>query len=161
VVTASAVTGSSGGTAQEQRRRVPESRIPLAASKTTGNRFDIAADGGGIPRNVTVRAGLSLVDLGLLSLKDFIKKASWTPALTLGLQQKGTIAVRADADIAVVDHMSKQVVSTVASGDVVFHRGTVIPRRTRLLTTERAASRLPGARLLNPAEAGLYTGEGR
>lgn len=140
------------------------SRIPLAASKNAGDRFDVAAiatDGGGIPRNVTVHSGLSLVDLGLLSLKDFVKKASWTPALTLGLQQKGTIAVGADADIAVVDHVSKQVVSTVASGDVVFHRGTVIPRRTRLLTTERAASRAPDARLLNPARSGLYTGEGR
>jgi alpha-D-ribose 1-methylphosphonate 5-triphosphate diphosphatase PhnM len=49
----------------------------------------------------------------------------------------------------------------LASGDVVFHRGTVIPRRTRLLTTECAASRPPDARLLNPAGSGLYPGEGR
>jgi hypothetical protein len=140
------------------------SRIPLTASKTTKDHFDVAAiatDGGGIPRNITVHAGLSLVDLGVLSLKELIKKACWTPALTLGLPRKGTLAPGADADIAVVDRGSKQVVSTVAAGDVVFHHGTVIPRRTRLLATERAAPRLPDAHLINPAASGLYTGEGR
>jgi Amidohydrolase family len=142
-----------------------ESRIPLAGSKNDEGAFDVAAiatDGGGIPRNVTVHAGLSLVDLGVLTLKDFVRKSSWTPARTLGLTGKGTVAVGADADVAVVDRASKTVRSTVAGGDVVFHHGTVIPRGPRLFTTERAtAEPLAGARRINPAASGLYTGTGR
>lgn len=141
------------------------SRLPLVASKNDKGAFDVAAiatDGGGIPRNVTVESGLSLVELGALSLKEFVQKSSWTPARTLGLPGKGTIAVGADADIAVVDRTSKSVVSTVAAGHVVFHRGTVIPRRPRLLTTERAtAAPLADAMRINPAASGLYTGAGR
>jgi hypothetical protein len=141
-----------------------ESRIPLVGSKNDKGAFDVAAiatDGGGIPRNVTVRAGLSLVELGALSLRDFVKKSSWTPAQTLGLPGKGTIGVGADADIAVVDGASRCVVSTVASGEVVFHRGTVIPRSPRLLTTARVAAGLPGVCTIDPAASGLYTGAGR
>ncbi|GHJ39780.1 dihydroorotase family protein [Streptomyces sp. TS71-3] len=141
------------------------SRVPLVASKNGKGAFDVAAiatDGGGIPRNVTVHSGLSLVELGALSLKEFVQKSSWTPARTLGLRNKGTIAVGADADVAVVDRASKSVVSTVAAGEVVFHRGTVIPRRPRLLTTARAtADPLADALRIDPAESGLYTGAGR
>ncbi|MEW2549903.1 amidohydrolase family protein [Streptomyces sp. NPDC047002] len=141
------------------------SRVPLVGSKNAGGAFDVAAiatDGGGIPRNVTVRAGLSLVELGALSLKEFVQKASWTPARTLGLENKGTLAAGADADVAVVDRVSKSVVTTVAAGHVVYHRGTVIPRRPRLLTTGRAtAAELADATRTDPAASGLYTGAGR
>jgi hypothetical protein len=140
------------------------SRIPLATSKNADGAFDVAAiatDGGGIPRNVTLQAGLSLVDLGALSIRELVKKSSWTPAQTLGLPGKGTLAVGADADIAVVDQASRTVVSTVAAGQVVFHRGTVIPRATRMLRTDRAAGSHPGARPIDPAASGLYTGAGR
>jgi hypothetical protein len=141
-----------------------ESRIPLAGSKNADGAFDVAAfatDGGGIPRNITVHSGLSLVEMGVLSLPEFVKKSAWTPAQTLGLQGKGSISVGSDADIAVVDRSTNSVASTVASGEVVFHRGTVIPRSARLLATERASTRLPGARTINPAASGLYTGAGR
>jgi hypothetical protein len=140
------------------------SRVPLVGSKNDKGAFDIAAiatDGGGIPRNVTVHSGLSLVELGVISLKEFVQKSSWTPAQTLGLGTKGTIAAGVDADIAVVDRMSKSVVSTVASGEVIFHRGTVIPRRPRLLTTSRAKAALEDAARIDPATTGLYTGAGR
>lgn len=140
------------------------SRVPLVGSKNKRGAFDVAAiatDGGGIPRNVTVHSGLLLVELGVLSVRDFVRKSSWTPAKTLGLDGKGTIAVGADADIAVVDRAAKSVVSTVAAGDVVFHRGTVIPRRPRLLRTDRGVAAVPGAVTINPAESGLYTGVGR
>jgi dihydroorotase-like cyclic amidohydrolase len=99
--------------------------------------------------------------MGVLSLTEFVKKSAWTPAQTLGLQEKGSISAGSDADIAVVDRCTKSVVSTVASGEVVFHRGTVIPRSPRLLATERASARLPGARTIDPATSGLYTGAGR
>jgi adenine deaminase len=99
--------------------------------------------------------------MGVLSLREFVKKSAWSPAQILGLQGKGSISVGLDADIAVVDRSTKSVVSTVASGEVVFHRGTVIPRSPRLLATERASARLPGARTINPAATGLYTGAGR
>jgi hypothetical protein len=141
------------------------SRLPLVGSKNDRGAFDIAAiatDGGGIPRNVTVNSGLTLVDLGVLSLKEFVRKSSWTPAQTLGLPAKGTLAIGADADIAVVDRASKTVATTVAAGHVVYHRGTVIPRPTRLLTTDRAtAAPTEGAHRINPAASGLYTGAGR
>jgi Amidohydrolase family len=140
------------------------SRIPLVGSKNDEGGFDIdaiATDGGGIPRNVTVHSGLSLVELGMLTLKDFVKKSCWTPAQILGLGRKGTLALGADADVAVVDKVSKSVVSTVAAGEVVFHRGTVIPRRSRLLATERGSAALAGAITIDPASSGLYTGVGR
>jgi len=141
------------------------SRVPLVGSKNDKGAFDVAAiatDGGGIPRNDTVSSGLSLVELGALSLKEFVQKSSWTPAQTLGLASKGTIAVGADADVAVVDRATKSVVSTVAGGEVVFHRGTVIPRKPQLLTTARAtAGPLAEATRIDPAAGGLYTGAGR
>jgi adenine deaminase len=99
--------------------------------------------------------------MSVLSLPEFVKKSAWTPAQTLGIQRKGSIGVGSDADIAVVDRSTKSVVSTMASGEVVFHRGTVIPRRPRLLATERASARLPGARTIDPAASGPYTGAGR
>jgi hypothetical protein len=140
------------------------SRIPLAASKNADGGFDVAAiatDGGGIPRNVTASAGLSLAELGVLSIREFVKKSSWTPAQTLGLPGKGTLAAGADADIAVIDRATRAVASTVAAGQVVFHRGTVIPRAPRMLRTDRAAGSHPGAHPIDPAASGLYTGAGR
>jgi hypothetical protein len=141
------------------------SRVPLVGSKNGEGAFDVAAiatDGGGIPRNVTVHSGLALVDLGVLTLKEFVRKTGWTPAQTLGLGSKGTIGVGADADVAVVDRVSRSVVSTVSGGEVVFHRGTVLPRRPRLLSTARASARSLGAATrIDPSASGLYTGAGR
>jgi len=140
------------------------SRVPMAGSKDDKGAFDIdaiATDGGGIPRNVTVHSGLSLVDLGVFSLKEFVRKSCWAPAQVLGLRGKGTLALGADADVAVVDVASKTVVSTVAAGEVVFHRGTVIPRVTRPLTTERGSAALRTTATIDPAASGLYTGVGR
>ncbi|MEN3269362.1 hypothetical protein [Pseudonocardia sp.] len=50
----------------------------------------------------------------------------------------------------------------VTTGEVVFHRGTVLPRRPRLHKTARASARSLGAATrIDPSASGLYTGAGR
>lgn len=141
-----------------------ESRVLLATART-GGRFDVqalATDGGGLPRNTTLRAGLALVDLGFLTLAELVTKASLTPARVLGTPGKGHLGVGADADIAVLDATTRAVPLTVARGRVVQRDGVVTGRGTHLLTTPEGtgAVRVGGGSVLDPRASGLYTGEG-
>lgn len=141
------------------------SRLVLACSRNAAGEFDVTAlatDGGGIPRNDTVRRGLSMVEWGLLSRSDLVRKACWHPARLLGLPGAGHLAPGADADVAIVDPEGRQVVTTIAGGAVVYERGRIVPRPTRFLTTERgrAALAADGAatQVLDLERSGLYTG---
>ena len=61
----------------------PEPRIRLITAKGKSGAFvvdSISTDGGGIPRNVIVSMGLSLVKLQALSLQEFVVKTSRNPA---------------------------------------------------------------------------------
>lgn len=58
-------------------------RVRLATAKKDDGSFAVDAvstDGGGIPRNVLLPAGLALVDLGGLSLQELVAKISYQPA---------------------------------------------------------------------------------
>ncbi|MFF3669350.1 amidohydrolase family protein [Microtetraspora malaysiensis] len=140
------------------------SRLVLGSSRKADGGFDVhalATDGGAYPRNVTVSAGLSMVEWGLLTLREFVTKASWTPARILGLPGKGRLV---DADIAVIDPVSRTVTSTISAGRLIWHRGAVLGSGTRFLSTERGAAAAREAcgvhELLEPAGSGFYTGDG-
>lgn len=141
----------------------PLPRLMLAAAKKPGGRFVVdalATDGGGIPRNFTVSAGLRLVELEVLTLAEFVLKACTVPARLLGLPGKGHLGEGADADIAVVDAAAAEVRTTIAAGQVVAHHGVVLGRSTRFITTERGRRAVEAAGLqavvTDLAESGFY-----
>ena len=121
------------------------SRILLCEGKFPDGDFRVDAlstDGGAIPRNVIVSHGLSLVELGALTLNDFVRKASINPACMLNMAGKGHLGSGADADITVLDLGSKSPVMTVVDGRVCMYRGLVTGRGGAIYTTaagEKAA----------------------
>lgn len=143
------------------------SRLLLGASRNEAGDFDVhafATDGGGIPRNVTLSMGLSMVEWGLLSLADLVRKACWTPARVLGLPAKGHVGVAADADLIVVDPQARRARTVIADGQVIVHEGLVLGRGTRTISTERGqravvAATGPGP-VIDVLATGLYTGDG-
>ncbi|MDC7802367.1 amidohydrolase family protein [Sphingomonas sp. BLCC-B65] len=138
------------------------SRVALATARNTDGRFAVdalATDGGGLPRNSTLRAGLALVELGFLTLAEFVTKASTTPARLLGLTDKGWIGEGADADLAVVDPRTREVVHTIAGGARIHGPRGVTAAPSRLLTTAHAStSRAAGDVRIDIATSGLYAG---
>lgn len=120
-----------------------EPRVRLALAKRPSGKFVvdcISTDGGGIPRNVIIPMGLALVDLGGLSLKDFVQKASYNPAQMLGLINKGSLTVGKDADITVVDRAKREALMTIVGGKVIMHHGYVCGKGGKIITTEAGAS---------------------
>ncbi|MDF2562521.1 MAG: pyrC 2, partial [Microbacterium sp.] len=136
----------------------PEPRVRLATSKTPGGRFDIdalATDGGGIPRNTTLSAGLALVELGYFTVGQLVAKASAVPAALLGLDTKGHLRVGGDADVVIVDPATRRVRMTIARGTVVFDDAVGARRAaSRILTT--SASAIAGDERLDLARSAQY-----
>ena len=113
-------------------------KLRLASAKRDSGNFVvdcISTDGGGIPRNVTVEMGLSLVKLQVLRMDDFAIKTSMNPAKILGLKHKGHLGIGADADISVLDFETQKPVFSMANGEVVMWNGFVCGRGTRIITT--------------------------
>jgi hypothetical protein len=143
----------------------PEPRVRLATArrKTGGFAVDcISTDGGGIPRNVIVDLGLSLVRLGALSMAEFVQKASWNPARILGLTTKGHLGLGADADITVLDLTRQEAVLGVANGRIIMVRGHVCGRGSAIATTTagRQAVEQQGLRpiVVDLASSAFYRG---
>jgi dihydroorotase-like cyclic amidohydrolase len=116
----------------------PEPRIRLVTAKDKEKKFVvdcISTDGGGIPRNVTVAMGLSLVRLQALSLEEFAIKTSLNPAKILGLINKGHLGIGADADISVLDLQTHGVDMTFSNGKIVNYKGKIFAEGTRFITT--------------------------
>lgn len=114
----------------------PRLRLATARRKTGQFAVDaIITDGGGIPRNVSVEAGLSLVKLAGLSVEEFVLKTSYNPAQILGLQNKGQLGVGSDADITVVDLESQKPVLSLSNGKVIMFKGYACGTGTRMITT--------------------------
>ena len=113
-------------------------RLRLASAKTDAGEFAvdcISTDGGGIPRNVTVEMGLSLVKLQVFSMAEFVIKTSRNPAEILGLKQKGHLSIGADADISVLDLTSQKAVMSLSNGTVIMRNGQVCGHGCRMITT--------------------------
>lgn len=121
----------------------PEPRLRLATAKRQSGEFVvdcISTDGGGVPRNVIVGMGLSLVRLQALSLAEFVRKASTNPARILGLKNKGHFGPNADADITVLDLARQKAVLGMSNGRLVMHQGHVCGRGGGFITTAAGAS---------------------
>ena len=83
-----------------------ESRVFFASQKRPDRTFlvdAISTDGGGIPRNVILQNGLSLVELGALTTIEFARKTSLLPAQMLGLKNKGRLLAGMDADLTIYE----------------------------------------------------------
>lgn len=118
----------------------PEPRLRLAIARRPSGSFvvdSISTDGGGIPRNVIVEMGLSLVELQALSLKDFVRKTSYNPAKMLGLGRKGSLQVGYDGDITVLDVPARTAQMGIVSGQMIMYKGFVCGKGCRIVTTEQ------------------------
>lgn len=116
----------------------PEPRLRLAIAKRPAGGFvvdAISTDGGGIPRNVIIAMGLSLVKLQALTRQEFVQKTSYNPARILGLAEKGHFRPGADADITVIDPGRQRAVMTVVNGRIVMYDGYVCGRGAQIVTT--------------------------
>lgn len=121
----------------------PEPRIRLAAAKRPNGQFVvdcISTDGGGIPRNVIVSMGLSLVKLQALTIKEFVQKTSYNPARILGLTNKGHFRIGADADISVLDLEAQNPAMSMVDGKVIMYNGYVCGKGSQVITTAAGAS---------------------
>lgn len=96
-------------------------------------------DGGGIPRNVIVENGLSLVKFGSISLKEFVYKSSTSAARLLGLKNKGILSVGADADITIIDFDKQKAIHAFSMGKPTLLNCRVVGRGGTLLTTSQGA----------------------
>lgn len=96
----------------------------------------IGTDGGGIPRNVILESGLSLVKLGALEAVDFAVKTSYLPSRMLGLAQKGTLASGSDADLTIYDPVSQRAVHSLVKGRFLLRDGRAVGREARIVCTE-------------------------
>lgn len=117
-------------------------RVRLATAKKADGSFAVDAvstDGGGIPRNVLLPAGLALVDLGGLSLQELVAKISYQPARLLGLANKGSLTAGRDADITIVDSLQRSAFATIIGGQVCYMDGKVLGRGGRIITTAAGA----------------------
>lgn len=118
----------------------PLSRLFTCLARRSDGSFAVDAlstDGGAIPRNVIVSHGLSLVNMEMLSLEDFVWKTSVAPAAMLGLKNKGQLGVGADADITVLDLEQCKPVMTVVGGNICMYAGLIIGNGGTIITTER------------------------
>jgi predicted amidohydrolase len=113
-------------------------RLHLATAKRKKGDFVvdcISTDGGGIPRNVIVEYGLSLVRLQALTLEEFVLKTSRNPAGILGLVNKGHFTPGADADITVVHLKNQKPMMAIANGKVIMWKGKICGSSTQIITT--------------------------
>ena len=138
-------------------------KLRLASAKKDSGEFVvdcISTDGGGIPRNVTVEMGLSLVKLQVLSMPEFVIKTSRNPAEILGLENKGHLSIGADADISVLDLASQKAVMSLANGAVIMRDGQACGRGCRMITTPDGEADIRARGLetcvVDPEKSGFY-----
>lgn len=129
-----------------------EPRVRIATAKRADGSFVVDAlstDGGGIPRNVIIDTGLSLVKLNGMTLRDFAVKTSLNPAAVLGLKTKGHLGLGMDADITVLNLQTQQATMSFVGGKTVMYKGLVVGRGTNFITTAEGEAAVRSAGL-NP-----------
>jgi hypothetical protein len=116
----------------------PVAQIAIASAKCSDNKFAVNAlstDGGNIPRNTTLKKGLLLVEFGVFTLEDFVRKACSNPACMLGVEQrKGHFGQGADADVIIVDPAEKLAKTVIAGGKITFSKGEFYPAPNNLIS---------------------------
>jgi len=146
----------------------PESALALMTARHANGSFAVdalATDGGGIPRNWMVERGLALVRIGAMTLEDYVRKASATPAAMMGLLTKGQIGVGADADITVLDLERGVATMSLVAGQPIMIDGESVASGGTLLVTEAGegharTSRL-GVEVVDPRQARMYASYSR
>lgn len=138
------------------------SRFYFATAKREGRHFlsdSFCTDGGGIPRNVIIENGLSLVKFSALTMQEFVFKSSTSAALLLGLRNKGRLAPGADADITVIDMEKQKAVHAFSMGRPTLLNGEAVGSGGTLLTTEagREAAASSGLGVLVADMEALFT----
>ncbi len=116
------------------------SNFYFATQKRHGTYFlsdNFCTDGGGIPRNVIIESGLSLVKFKALTLKEFVFKSSTSSAQLLGLKNKGRLQVGADADITILDYEKQKAVHAFSMGKPTLLHGEVVGEKGTLVTTSQ------------------------
>jgi len=93
----------------------------------------LCSDGGGIPRNVTLPMGLTLVDWQVMTMRELLHRAVVAPARMLGMD-RGRLQPGDAADLVVLGTQRRPEV-TIAGGAVVFRDGEVIGHGGRVLVT--------------------------
>lgn len=114
----------------------------FATQKRSGGNFlsdSFCTDGGGIPRNVIIEKGLSLVKFGAITLQEFVFKSSTSAARLLGLPNKGRLEAGADADVTVIDFDKQKAVHAFNRGKPTLLDGKAVGTGGVLLTTSRGA----------------------
>ena len=120
----------------------PESAVALSVARFADGEFAVdalATDGGGIPRNYQVDRGLALVQLGALTMTDFVHKASCAPAQLMGLESRGTLAPGSEADITVLDADARRATMSFVAGQPIMVDGVAVGSGGTLLGTEAGA----------------------
>jgi hypothetical protein len=128
----------------------PEAEIPLTTRKDHKGEFivdAISTDGGVTPKNVQVKSGLALFQLGALTLEEFALKTSYNASRIFGMMNKGHLGVGADADITVLDLSRGEAVMSLALGKLIMIDGIVVGRGGTVITTERGERRVKASGL--------------
>ena len=144
---------------------LPSSAFRLTTAKNDEGKFTVDAvstDGGSHPRNVAIQSTMALVQFGALTPLEMATKLSWTPALMLGLTNKGHFSPGADADITVLDPATSRPVMSLVAGNFIMREGRAVGSGGTLLVTaqgERAAQQtgLP-YEVLDLSRSKLYAG---
>ena len=144
---------------------LPSSAFKLTTAKNDSGEFivdAVATDGGCHPRNVAIQTSMALVKFGALSPLEMATKLSLTPALMLGLPNKGHFSEGADADITVIDPQTNEPTMSFVAGKPIMVDGHVVGSGGNLLVTragQRAAknSGLP-YQVVDMAGTKLYAG---
>ncbi len=103
---------------------------------------DAISTDGGTWRNYLAQNGLALVRFGSLTIEEFVKRVSWTPALMYGMHGKGHLAPGADADISILDVERLSAFATIAGGEVIMLDGSVLGRGATVVCTARGKAYL-------------------
>ncbi len=138
-------------------------RYCLTTAKKADGQFVvdcISTDGGGIPRNVIIEMGLSLVKLQALTIEEFVLKASTNPAKILGLVNKGHLRIGADADITVFNFARQKPFMAIANGQIIMYNGYVCGCGGKIITTPIGAKTIEqqglNALVVDLPSSGLY-----